>query len=111
MSEARAFLFPISWNEPFGMVVAEAMAAGAPVVATPRGSLPELVDPGVTGFLENTVEGLAGAVLRAAAIDRGACRRRARRLFDFRRMAQRYEDVYGRLLARSSVRELRLAAR
>ena len=108
MSEARAFLFPISWEEPFGMVVAEAMAAGAPVVATPRGSLPELVEPGVTGFLEETIEGLAAAVIRAAALDRGACRRRAFRLFDFRRMAERYERVYERLLAESPADELAL---
>jgi len=111
MSEARAFLFPIGWEEPFGMVVAEAMAAGAPVVATPRGALPEIVDRGVTGFLEDTVEGLADAVRRAGAIDRAACRRRARRLFDYRLMAERYEDVYGRLLARSSAREYQLAGR
>jgi glycosyltransferase involved in cell wall biosynthesis len=109
MSEARAFLFPISWEEPFGMVVAEAMAAGAPVVATPRGSLPELVEPGVTGFLEETVEGMADAVVRSAAIDRGACRRRAFRLFDFRRMAERYERLYERVLAESSAGDFALA--
>ena len=58
----RAFLFPISWDEPFGLVVAEAMAAGTPVVATPRGSLPELVEHGVTGFLGETDEELADFV-------------------------------------------------
>jgi glycosyltransferase involved in cell wall biosynthesis len=106
MSEARAFLFPISWEEPFGMVVAEAMASGAPVVATPRGSLPELVVPGVTGFLEETVEGLADAVLRSAALDRRACRQRARDLFDFRRMAEQYEAIYERLLEGRPAQEL-----
>jgi len=77
MSRARAFLFPISWDEPFGLVVAEAMAAGAPVIATPRGSLPELVDPGVTGFLGETDEELTAFVRRAGEIERAACRRRA----------------------------------
>ena len=51
LARARAFVFPISWEEPFGLVVAEALAAGTPVIATPRGSLPELVEHGVTGFL------------------------------------------------------------
>ena len=77
MGRARAFVFPISWDEPFGLVVAEAMAAGTPVVATPRGSLPELVEHGVTGFLGETDEELAAYALRAGELDRAACRRRA----------------------------------
>jgi glycosyltransferase involved in cell wall biosynthesis len=98
MRDARAFLFPIAWEEPFGLVVAEAMAAGTPVVATPRGSLPELVEPGVTGFLAEGVSALAEAVGRAATIDRERCRARARERFGFRRMARRYEDLYRAVL-------------
>jgi len=98
MRNARAFLFPIAWEEPFGLVVAEAMAAGTPVVATARGSLPELVEAGVTGYLADDVAGLAAAVERAGSIDRARCRRRARERFGYRRMARRYEDLYRAVL-------------
>ena len=97
MSRARAFLFPISWDEPFGLVVAEAMAAGAPVIATPRGSLPELVEPGVTGFLAESDEELSACVRRAGEIDRAACRRRAEALYSADRMVSDYEALYRRL--------------
>jgi glycosyltransferase involved in cell wall biosynthesis len=97
MSRARAFLFPISWEEPFGLVVAEAMAAGAPVVATPRGSLPELVAHGVTGFLGETDEELAAFVRRAGEIDRAACRGRSEALYSADRMVADYETLYRRL--------------
>jgi glycosyltransferase involved in cell wall biosynthesis len=98
MRGARAFLFPIAWEEPFGLVVAEAMAAGTPVIATAKGSLPELVEPGVTGYLADDVAGLAEAVERAGSIDRARCRRRARERFGYRRMANRYEDLYRAVL-------------
>ena len=94
VSRARAFLFPISWEEPFGLVVAEAMAAGTPVVGTPRGSLPELVEPGVTGFLGETDEELAGFVRRIGEIDRARCRRRAEERFSAERMVADYESFY-----------------
>jgi glycosyltransferase involved in cell wall biosynthesis len=97
MSRARAFLFPISWDEPFGLVVAEAMAAGAPVVATPRGSLPELIEDGVTGFLAETDDELAACLRRAGEIDRAACRRRAETLYSADRMVSDYEALYRRL--------------
>ena len=98
MSRARAFLFPISWEEPFGLVVAEAMAAGTPVIGTPRGSLPELVEPGVTGFLGETDEKLAAFVRRADEIDRAQCRRRAEELFSFERMVSEYEAFYEKIV-------------
>jgi glycosyltransferase involved in cell wall biosynthesis len=98
MSRARAFLFPISWDEPFGLVVAEAMAAGTPVIATPRGSLPELVEHGVTGFLGETDEALAAFVGRVAEIDRAACRRRAAGRFSQERMVSDYEAFYRKIL-------------
>ena len=99
MGQARAFLFPISWEEPFGLVVAEAMAAGTPVIATPRGSLPELVEHGVTGFLGETDEDLAGFVKRVGEIDRAACRRRAETSYSADRMVSEYEALYSRILA------------
>jgi glycosyltransferase involved in cell wall biosynthesis len=99
MGRARAFLFPISWDEPFGLVVAEAMAAGTPVVATPRGSLPELVAHGVTGFLGETDEELADYAIRAAELDRAACRRRAEERYSAERMVSDYEALYRRIVA------------
>ncbi|HSB62862.1 MAG TPA: glycosyltransferase family 4 protein [Thermoanaerobaculia bacterium] len=98
VGRARAFLFPISWEEPFGLVVAEAMAAGTPVVATPRGSLPELVEHGVTGFLGETDAQLAEFVARAGEISRTACRRRAEERFSAERMVSDYEAFYRRIL-------------
>ncbi len=110
MSGARAFLFPIEWEEPFGLVVAEAMAAGAPVIATPRGSLPELVEDGVTGWLGETVAELVTAVGRAGTFDRRRCRDRARVRFGHRRMAAGYESLYLRIARRASVARFRRAA-
>ena len=98
MSRARAFLFPISWDEPFGLVVAEAMAAGAPVVATPEGSLPELVEHGVTGFLGRSDDELAGFVREVGRIDRAACRRRAEERYSAERMVSDYEALYRTLV-------------
>jgi glycosyltransferase involved in cell wall biosynthesis len=98
MSRAKAFLFPISWEEPFGLVVAEALAAGAPVIATPRGSLPELVAHGVTGFLGETDDDLAGFVRDVGRIDRAACRRRAEERYSVGRMVGDYEALYARLV-------------
>ena len=99
MSRARAFVFPISWDEPFGLVVAEAMAAGTPVIATPHGSLPELVEHGVTGFLGETDEELSSFVARTGEIDRAACRRRAVERFSQERMVSDYEAFYRKILA------------
>ncbi len=99
MARARAFLFPISWEEPFGLVVAEAMAAGTPVVATPRGSLPELVADGVTGFLGETNDELAAFVGRVGDLDREACRRRAEERYSAERMVSDYEALYRSLIA------------
>jgi glycosyltransferase involved in cell wall biosynthesis len=98
VSRAKAFLFPISWEEPFGLVVAEAMAAGTPVVGTPRGSLPELVESGVTGFLGETDQELAAFVRRAGEIDRARCRRRAEERFSSERMVSDYEAFYQKIV-------------
>jgi len=94
MAGALAFLFPISWEEPFGLVVAEALAAGTPVIATPRGSLPELVLHGVTGFLGETDGELAAFARRSLEIDRHACRRSAEERFSASRMVSGYEAFY-----------------
>ncbi|HXH83955.1 MAG TPA: glycosyltransferase family 4 protein [Candidatus Tectomicrobia bacterium] len=94
---ARALLFPIDWPEPFGLVMIEAMACGTPVIARPCGAVPEILVPGVTGFLGDTVDDLVDAVKRADEIDRHACRRHVEARFGVARMTDDYEAIYRRL--------------
>jgi len=94
---AAALLFPIDWPEPFGLVMIEAMACGTPVIARPRGSVPEVVVPGVTGFIAETVDDFAAAVGRLGEIDRAACRRHVEQRFTVERMVEDYEAVYRRV--------------
>lgn len=95
---AMALLNPIAWDEPFGLVMIEALAAGTPVIATPRGSVPEIVDDGVTGFLGGTVAALTGALMRVAELDRTVCRRVVEERFSAQRMAADHLALYGELL-------------
>jgi glycosyltransferase involved in cell wall biosynthesis len=76
LCRARAMVFPIQWNEPFGLVMVEAMACGTPVVARPAGAAIEVVDDGVTGFLRQSVDELVDAVARVGECDPAACRGR-----------------------------------
>lgn len=96
---ARALLNPIRWSEPFGLVMAEALACGTPVVALANGAAAEIVEDGRTGFLCEDEDGLTEAVVRVAAIDRRACRRSAEQRFDRRRMAADYVRVYEDVVA------------
>ena len=96
---ALALLHLIEFDEPFGLSVVEAMAAGTPVVATRRGSMPELVDEGVTGFLVGTADEAAAAVEQAAHLDRPAIRAQAVRRFGKDRMVDEYVDAYQRVLS------------
>ena len=96
---AWAYLFPIDWPEPFGLTMAEAMATGTPVIAYRVGSVPEVVEDGVTGFVCETVAQMAAAVGRIGEIDRAACRERVERLFSPAAMADGYERAYARVLA------------
>ncbi|WP_183408156.1 glycosyltransferase family 4 protein [Nocardioides pocheonensis] len=91
---ASALLFPITWDEPFGLVMVEAMACGTPVVALGRGSVPEVVEDGVTGFVVDHPDDLLGAVRRVDELDRAACRRRTEELFDHRVMVDGYERIF-----------------
>jgi len=91
---AACLLHPISFQEPFGLSVVESMICGTPVVAYPRGSMPEIVEEGVTGLLADGVAGAAAAVERAARFDRAACRSEALRRFGVRRMIDSYLRVY-----------------
>ncbi|HSE03915.1 MAG TPA: glycosyltransferase family 4 protein [Methylomirabilota bacterium] len=94
---AAALLFPIDWPEPFGLVMIEALACGTPVIARPYGSVPEIVTPGRTGFIADTVDELAEAVRHLDRIDRAACRREAEKRFSVERMVDGYEAVYAEL--------------
>jgi glycosyltransferase involved in cell wall biosynthesis len=96
---ARAFLFPIRWDEPFGLVMIEAMACGTPVIATPYGAVPEVVDDGVTGFIVRDMDEMRNAVSRLGEISAEACRASVQERFSPAAMAQRYEDVYAKAIS------------
>jgi len=97
LSGAIALLMPIDWPEPFGLVMIEAMACGVPVIAFNRGSVPEIVEDGITGLIvENETDAVA-AVQHARRMDRGRIRRRFEERFTARRMAEDYLSVYKKL--------------
>jgi glycosyltransferase involved in cell wall biosynthesis len=98
LSGARALLFPIQWEEPFGLVMVEALACGTPVVALRRGSVDEVVTDGVTGFIRDDASELADAIRALDTIDPVACRRDAERRFDDGVMVRRYESAYARVI-------------
>ncbi len=91
---ASALLFPIDWPEPFGLVMIEAMACGTPVVATNRGSVPEVVDEGITGFIVDSDEEAIAAVKRCRRLDRKLCRARFEQRFLKERMMADYANLY-----------------
>ena len=102
LGHAIALLFPIEWPEPFGLVMIEAMACGTPVVAFRHGSVPEIIDPGVTGFIVDSIEEAVRAARDAAGLDRRACRRRFDQRFTADLMAANYLAVYQRLIHRAA---------
>jgi glycosyltransferase involved in cell wall biosynthesis len=97
LGNARALLFPIDWPEPFGLVMIEAMACGTPVVAWRNGSVPEVMEDGVTGFIVDSVDAAVRAVGRVGGLSRRACREVFEKRFDAARMARDYLEVYRRL--------------
>jgi glycosyltransferase involved in cell wall biosynthesis len=99
LSGAKALLFPIDWPEPFGLVMIEAMACGCPIIAMRRGSVPEVMDDGVTGFVVNSVDEAVAACARLDEIDRAGVRARFEQRFTARRMAEDYVAIYRRLIA------------
>lgn len=97
LGNAYALMFMIDWPEPFGMVMIEAMACGTPVIATRRGSVPEVIEHGVSGFIVDSEADALSAIGLAASLDRGRIRREFERRFSSRRMAQDYCKLYALL--------------
>ncbi len=97
LGKASGLLFPINWPEPFGIVMIEAMACGTPVIAFPRGAVPEVIDHGVTGLIVNNVDEALKAVKRLSSFDRKECRAAFERRFSAARMAHDYCVIYERL--------------
>ncbi len=100
LAGAYALLFPIDWAEPFGLAIIEALASGTPVVAWRNGSVPELVDQSLTGFVINSIEGAVSALSRVAQLERRLVARIAYQRFTARRMARDYLRLYARSVAR-----------
>jgi glycosyltransferase involved in cell wall biosynthesis len=100
LGNASALLFPINWQEPFGLVMIEALACGLPVIAYPFGSVPEIIEDGVIGFLVHDVAEAVQAVRRISTIDRRICRQVFQKRFTSKRMARDYVAIYERMIAR-----------
>jgi glycosyltransferase involved in cell wall biosynthesis len=103
LGQALALLFPIKWPEPFGLVMAEAMATGTPVITSRFGSVPEVVQDGVTGILCDSVEEMALACERIQNIDRAACRTRVEVRFSMQAMVDGYESIYHQMVTEPQV--------
>jgi glycosyltransferase involved in cell wall biosynthesis len=100
LAAADALLFPIEWDEPFGLVMVEALASGTPVIGFRRASVPEIIEDGRTGFIVDDVDAMADAIGRLDAIDRRACRLAAERRFPVERMVDDVERMYRSVLDR-----------
>jgi glycosyltransferase involved in cell wall biosynthesis len=106
LGQARALLFPIDWPEPFGLVMIEAMACGTPVVAFGHGSVPEVLEDGLTGFIVESLEDAVVAASRVGEFDRAAVRAEFERRFTAERMARDYLELYARLADRDTLEVL-----
>ncbi len=101
---AKALLFPIDWPEPFGLVMIEAMSAGTPVIAWNNGSVPEVINHGVSGFIVDSIEGAVDAVRAVDTLDRSRVRAEFERRFTVAIMAKRYENAYATLHSTGAVK-------
>jgi glycogen synthase len=99
IGRAKAFLFPIDWEEPFGVAVIDALICGTPVVAMRRGSLPEIIEHGVNGFLADTEEEFKYYMTQVDKIDPAACRQSVINRFTYQVMAQNYLNSYKEIIA------------
>jgi glycosyltransferase involved in cell wall biosynthesis len=98
LGDAYALLFPIDWQEPFGLVMIEAMATGTPVVAFNCGSVPEVLNHGVSGFIVEDIDQAVKAVEQLSSLSRQECRREFDERFTAARMAKDYVAIYNRLI-------------
>jgi len=108
LGSSAALLMPILWEEPFGIVMAEALACGTPVVGLRRGSVPEIVQDGINGFVCGSVEEMAAAVARLSAIDRRACRVRCEQRFSDAAITEAYLALYSAVIASGTKKAVRL---
>lgn len=99
LGSSTAMIVPVQWDEPFGIVFAEALACGTPVISTKRGSLPEIVEEGVHGFLCETTEEMASAIGKIDTLDRAVCRQRVEECYSMDVIAEMYLDLYRRHIA------------
>jgi len=111
LRNAYALLFPIDWAEPFGLVMIEAMACGTPTVAFRRGSVPEIIDNGVSGYVVDNIDEAVQALRAVRSFDRSACRKKFEERFSAARMARDYVDVYERVIEARCVRRDRVLRR
>jgi len=98
LKNAKALLFPIDRQEPFGLVMIEAMACGTPVIAFRKGSVPEIVEHGRTGFVVDTPEEMIKAIERVSTIDRKACRKIVEEKFTLKQMVDKYEEIFAKII-------------
>jgi glycosyltransferase involved in cell wall biosynthesis len=106
MSRAYCYLHPVNFPEPFGLTLIEAMATGCPVIAFANGSIPEILQDGMTGYVVETVDDAIGAIKMIPAIDRGYCRKYSLERFSAERMAQDYEKIYAKAVELRSLRSV-----
>jgi glycosyltransferase involved in cell wall biosynthesis len=99
LNHAYALIFPIGWPEPFGLVMLEALACGTPIIAYRNGSVPEVLEQGVTGYIVNNMEEAVAAVKKIPEISRKRCREVFEKRFTARKMTEAYLEIYKRLLA------------
>jgi glycosyltransferase involved in cell wall biosynthesis len=105
LGNACALLFPINWPEPFGLVMIESMACGTPVIAFDCGSVPEVIDEGITGFIVHSIEEAVQRVKQLSAIDREICRKVFDERFTDQRMADDYMTLYHQLIEQKYITE------
>jgi glycosyltransferase involved in cell wall biosynthesis len=109
LANAYALLFPIDWPEPFGLVIIEAMACGTPIIAYRCGSVPELIQEGITGYIVDDIDGALEALGKVPTFDRRRCRRAFEERFSATRMAQDYLSIYRRVIKASADHNARIA--
>ena len=110
LGNAIALLFPIDWPEPFGLVMIEAMACGTPVIARARGSVPEIIEHGVTGFIVNDIDQAVKAVNKVSRLSRKQCRKQFEERFTAARMARDYVAVFEQLIRDEPMAEFTASA-